>query len=97
MELPKGSYSNDLEVVGPKVVGFYQGLFSCISPHPFSGLLDVISLVITKEDNCRLIAVSLAEAVWQAVLWLDPDSAPGPDRLRVISTYLLGILWVVMC
>ncbi|XP_059277530.1 uncharacterized protein LOC132031564 [Lycium ferocissimum] len=47
-------------------------------PNEFK-ILENIDSILTNEDNESLVAVPSMDETFQAIILLDPDSAPGPD------------------
>ncbi|KAK6789979.1 hypothetical protein RDI58_013779 [Solanum bulbocastanum] len=64
-----------------RAMSFYQKLFSCESVSIKTETINYLPRCITDEDNEILNALPTLQEVKEYVFSLDPDSAPGPDRL----------------
>lgn len=77
--LEDNTYSEDPAIIGPKAVHYFSELFTSPTPYVQNELLDVVETVVTEEDNAHLLSIPSEISIWETIVGLDPDSAPGPD------------------
>lgn len=62
-------------------VHYYKNLFAQISDTTDFSALNCIESCITEEENNKLSFVPTVQEVTESMLFIDPDSSPGPDGI----------------
>lgn len=62
-----------------EAIQFFQTLFSAAPTTSSDAMLQYIPHVISEEENSRLLSLPELQEVKQAVWYLSPTSAAGPD------------------
>lgn len=60
---------------------FYSALFTAGPYQLDASILSHVPSIITEEQNSALIAIPDSSKIWQAVIALDPSSAPGSNGI----------------
>ncbi|XP_043721076.1 uncharacterized protein LOC122668600 [Telopea speciosissima] len=74
-----GEVETNRELIGQRVVNHFEGFHKKGVSVQYEHLLSVIPTLISSAENDVLVAVPSVEEIKQAVMDLDPSSAPGPD------------------
>ncbi|CAM8975881.1 unnamed protein product [Rhodiola kirilowii] len=77
--LPDGSHSNDRNIIGNLAQDHFQRILGGFSVRPPPDALSDIQPIITEEDNENLTSSPDDQEIHEAILKLNPSSAPGPD------------------
>jgi hypothetical protein len=75
---------SDRNEIGDCFVQFFQNLFSSSNPQFPDDLDNLISPVISDEDNILLSAIPSADEIKQTLFSLGSDKSPGPDGMSAL-------------
>ena len=74
----------DKNDIGACFVQFFHNLFSSSNPQFPNDFDNLISLVISDEDNTLLSAIPSADEIKQTLFSLGSDKSPGPDGMSAL-------------
>jgi hypothetical protein len=75
---------SDRNDIGSCFVQFFQDLFTSSNPQFPDNLDNLISPVITDEDNLLLCAIPTVDEIKQTLFSLGSDKSPGPDGMSAL-------------
>ncbi|KAL3627832.1 hypothetical protein CASFOL_028247 [Castilleja foliolosa] len=75
----QGVVTNDHKIVGEMAVDYFKDLFTATPYHLEQKLFEDIPKKVSEADNRFLTELPSAEEIYQVVIDLSPDSAPGVD------------------
>lgn len=74
-----GAVLSDPKTIAQRAATFFGNLFTASKYSMHEDLFENYPRVITDEMNSKLVAIPSAKEIWDAIITLSADSAPGDD------------------